>query len=157
MPVVSDTSPILGLTAIGHLELLHQQFGAVLISSAVLAELKTESDFRGTILIRKALKDGWLGSCEVQNIHLVQSLAFELDPGEAQAIALAIELGVQILIMDEYDGRAKSRAFGLRAVGILGILLRAKKEGQIESLKKPCKPCGARSVSLFPMTFIKRF
>ena len=36
MPAVSDTSPILGLAALSHLELLHEQFGAVFIPNAVL-------------------------------------------------------------------------------------------------------------------------
>jgi len=47
MPAVSDTSPILGLSAIGHLELLQEQFGAVFIPQAVLAELKN------------GIKNGW--------------------------------------------------------------------------------------------------
>lgn len=136
MPAVSDTSPILGLSAIGHLELLQQQFGAVLIPSTVLTELKIETDFRGTASIRKALESGWLEPREVQNILLVRSLAIDLDPGEAQAIALAVELDLQILIMDEHDGRIKARALGLKPVGVLGVLLRAKQEGRIKSLKE---------------------
>ena len=47
MPTVSDTSPILGMAIIGHLELLHEQFGAVFIPQAVLEELKIETEFRG--------------------------------------------------------------------------------------------------------------
>jgi len=135
MPAVSDTSPILGLAAIGKLELLQQQFGAVLIPPAVLAELKVETNFRGTTAIRAALEAGWLELCEVQNRRLVQTLAIELDPGEAEAIALAIELEYPVLVMDEHDGRAKARALGLKPVGILGILLLAKKNGQIKSIK----------------------
>ncbi len=60
MPVVSDTSPILGLSAIGHLELLQEQFEEVLIPQAVLAELKVGTDYHGTDAIQKALNDGWL-------------------------------------------------------------------------------------------------
>jgi predicted nucleic acid-binding protein len=45
MPVVSDTSPILGLSSIGHLELLQDQFGEVFIPQAVLAKLKREISF----------------------------------------------------------------------------------------------------------------
>ena len=47
MQVVSDTSPILGLSAIGLLDLLKIQFETVFIPQAVLEELKIETNFRG--------------------------------------------------------------------------------------------------------------
>jgi predicted nucleic acid-binding protein len=136
MPVVSDTSPLLGLAAIGHLELLREQFGAVLIPAAVLAELKLETDFRGVAPIRQAMEDNWLERREVQNTSLVQALSIELDRGEAEALALAIDLGLEIIIMDEQMGRTHARTMGLKSIGVLGILLRAKKTGRIPSLEK---------------------
>lgn len=135
MPAVSDASPILGLASIDQLELLHEQFGAVFIPQAVLAELKTETDFRGTSVIREALHSGWLETREVQNIPLVQALTMELDNGEAEALALATDLDIEIIVMDEHDGRMRARAMGLKTVGVIGILLRAKKEGKIQSLE----------------------
>ena len=60
MPVVSDTSPILGLSAIGLLNLLKAQFDSVFIPQAVLEELEVETNFRGTSTIQNALKNGWL-------------------------------------------------------------------------------------------------
>ena len=104
-------------------------------SQAVLKELKVESDFRGTASIRKALKDGWLEARHVKNVRLAQALSLELDKGEAEALALATDLGVEIIVMDEHDGRARARAMGIKTVGVLGILLRAKQEKRISSLK----------------------
>lgn len=135
MPTVSDTSPILGLAIIGHLELLHEQFGAVFIPQAVLEELKIETEFRGVPSIQDAIHEDWLQIRQVANTRLVQALALELDKGEAEAIALAIELETEIVILDEHQGRAKARAMGLRTVGVLGILLRAKQAGRILSLR----------------------
>lgn len=135
MPAVSDTSPLIGLASIGHLELLRQQFRAVFIPQAVLAELKTESLFRGIKAIRQALSEGWLDVRPVQNIALVRALSLELHLGEAEALALASDLEVEMLVMDERDGRARARAMGLNTVGILGVLLRAKRQGSIDSLK----------------------
>lgn len=135
MAVVSDTSPILALSAIGQLDLLEAQFGEVLIPEAVQAELKTETDFRGAKNIRQVLKEGWLRVQAVENTHLAQALAMELDYGEAEAIALALETQSQIILLDEHEGRTKARALGLQPIGVLGILLRAKKEGKIDSLR----------------------
>ena len=135
MPVVSNTSPILSLAAIQQLTLLKRQFGEILIPSAVLSELKTSSDFRGTKQIRQALRSGWIRKVEIQNLHLAQALALELDRGEAEAITLALQLNLREILMDEHDGRTRAKAMGLRPVGVLGVLLRAKREGNIPSVK----------------------
>lgn len=134
MPVVSDTSPLLGLSAIGYLELLKDQFGEVFIPQSVLAELKVETDFRGTSAIQQALSQGWLISKEIQNEPLAKSLLLELHKGEAEALTLAMDLGLDMIVMDERIGRERAKALGLKTVGILGVLLSAKKHGKIDSV-----------------------
>ena len=100
MPVVSDTSPLLGLAAIEQLELLHEQFGAVFIPEAVLAELKLDSGFRGAGLLRHALSAGWMEVKPIKNLPLVKSLTVELHLGEAEALTLATDLGIDLVVMD---------------------------------------------------------
>lgn len=134
MPAVSDTSPILGLAVIGRLALLREQFGEIYIPLAVLEELKTETNFRGVSAVQEALQDGWIISHEAQNKPLVQSLSVELNQGESEAIALATDMGVKIIVMDERLGRDRARNLGLQTIGVLGILLTAKKQGKIASL-----------------------
>lgn len=120
MPAVSDTSPILGLAIIGHLALLREQFGEIYIPLAVLEELKTETNFRGVPAVQEALQDGWIISHEAQNKPLVQSLSVELNQGESEAIALATDMGVKIIVMDERLGRDRARNLGLQTIGVLG-------------------------------------
>ena len=103
---------------------------------AVLDELKVETNFRGTSVIQEALKDGWLEPHQVQNKPLAQALSLELDKGESEAIALAVDLKIEMLVMDESIGRERARAMGLQTVGVLGVLLNAKKHKQIKSIKK---------------------
>jgi hypothetical protein len=57
-----------------------------------------------------------------------------LDRGEAEAIALAMELQADLTLLDERDGRKLAKALGLKVIGVLGILLRANKEGKLSSL-----------------------
>jgi len=135
MPAVSDTSPILGLAVISQLALLREQFGEIYIPLAVLEELKTETNFRGVPAVQEALQDGWVVSREVQNKPLVKSLSVELNQGESEAIALATDLGVKIIVMDERLGRDRARNLGLQTIGVLGVLLTAKKHGRLASLK----------------------
>ncbi|WP_223257355.1 DUF3368 domain-containing protein [Phormidesmis priestleyi] len=58
-----------------------------------------------------------------------------LDRGEAEAIALAIELKADWTLLDEREGRKVAKSLGLKVTGVLGILLRAKQLGEIESLQ----------------------
>ena len=135
MAAVSNTSPILNLAIIDRLDLVREQFAEVLIPPAVHTELQPESDLAGAGAIRQAIQAGWLRVAQLQDTHLVHALALELDEGEAAAIALALEFRARPILMDEHDGRAKAKALGLEPIGVLGILLRAKRDGSLDSVK----------------------
>ncbi|MBC3787825.1 DUF3368 domain-containing protein [Spirosoma utsteinense] len=68
-------------------------------------------------------------------MDVVATLADELDPGEAEAIALALEIKADYLIIDELKGRHKAETLGLRIVGLLGVLIQAKKAGYIQTVE----------------------
>lgn len=77
----------------------------------------------------------WVERAEVSNRQLVRSLRQELDPGEAEAIALAVEINADWLLMDERLGRQTARHFGLGYIGLIGILKVAKRRGEIAALR----------------------
>jgi predicted nucleic acid-binding protein len=79
--------------------------------------------------------DGWIKPQALRADKVARLLAADLDPGEAQAIALALELSADLILMDERDGRSVAERAGLRVTGVLGVLLRAKKDGQIPLIK----------------------
>lgn len=134
MLVVSNTSPILNLAIIGQLELIRQQFGQVQIPLAVLSELKVLEDRPGSKEIQVAVDTGWIEVQEVSSQLSVQLLQQVLDQGESEAITLAIDLKADRILLDERDGRKIAKSLGLKVIGVLGILLRAKKEGKLSSL-----------------------
>ncbi|MCC7491390.1 MAG: DUF3368 domain-containing protein [Fimbriimonadaceae bacterium] len=134
MPAVSDTSPLLNLAIIDQLVLLPQQFGEVWVPPAVLTELQAESTRPGSSSLREALRLNWLQERLVRQPALCHELALRLDSGEAAAIALALEQRPEVVLIDERDGRAVATALGLPVTGVLGVLLRAKRDGQITSL-----------------------
>lgn len=135
MPVVSDTSPLLNLAIIGRLELLREQFEVILMPPAVVAELKLESDLPGAADLRQAMQAKWLDIVSLSEPNVARALRHDLDDGEAEAIALSLQLGHSMILIDEHDGRAVARMMGLTPVGILGVLLRAKRQGRLESLQ----------------------
>ncbi|MCB0636579.1 MAG: DUF3368 domain-containing protein, partial [Lewinella sp.] len=65
----------------------------------------------------------------------VMQLLTELDLGESESIALALERDAEYLIIDEYRGRMIAETYGIRIVGVLGLLIKAKQEGLIPSVK----------------------
>lgn len=133
MIVVSDTSPITNLAAIGHLELLRSLFGSVLVPDAVVAELRAcEVGTPGFVDLDP---NDWLVARPIVEPAVAAALSMDLDLGEAQAIALALESGADVVLMDERRGRRLAQRLGLRTLGVLGVLVKAKRERRIEHVK----------------------
>jgi len=135
MIVVSDTSAITNLAAILYLQLLPQLYGQVVIPKAVFCELvNIDPPVPGTLEVQTAL---WIEVREVTNVELVKSLQHQarLDMGESEAIALALELKADLLLIDERRGRNEASRLGVRITGLLGILIEAKKKNLIIAVK----------------------
>jgi predicted nucleic acid-binding protein len=130
--VVSDTSPLRALNHLGHTELLRTLYGEILIPPAVASELAVP---RGKGKPLDVSQFPYITIQAPQNSVQLQTLSLKLDSGEAQAIALAIEVQAEILLIDESDGRAAATLAGLKHVGVLGILTRAKREGLISTIR----------------------
>lgn len=135
MIVVSDTSPLSGLAIVGYLCLLKQLYQRVLIPPAVLDELVRggEDDER----IALVLSLDWIEIQQPTNSQLVETLESDcnLDRGEAEAIALAVELGADELLIDERLGRREALRLGLSITGLLGILLVAKRRELVKAIR----------------------
>jgi predicted nucleic acid-binding protein len=114
MLVVSDTSPVLNLAIIGQLDLLNRQFGEVWLPQAVTDELRIEQDLPGAIAVRTARQAGWLLTERVKDRVRVAILQRDLDSGEAEAIALALQKHAEWLLLDERDARRIAKSLGLK-------------------------------------------
>ncbi len=133
MTVVSNTSPITNLAGIGQLDLLHQLYSTVTIPQAVYNEMAgIGRTVPGTLEVQTL---PWIETQSVSDLNQVVSLRTVLDQGEAEAIALALELDAELLIIDESPGRAISRQYGINIIGVLGVLLEAKRQGLIVAIK----------------------
>ncbi|MEQ8960720.1 MAG: DUF3368 domain-containing protein, partial [Coleofasciculus sp. C2-GNP5-27] len=118
---------------INHLHLLHQLYGTVLIPEAVYQEL-TDPNFPVAGATEVQTFD-WIQTCAVRDRTLVEALSSELDIGEAEAIALAVEIQADQVLIDERRGRLIATRLNLRYVGILGILVEAKSQSLIAEVK----------------------
>jgi len=126
MIVVSDTTAITSLLQVGQCDLLARLYGVVLIPQAVHQEL----------LVAHLVLPDFLCVEPAHNRAEVQRLQSELDLGEAEAIVLAKEKTADLLLMDEAEGRRVALREGVSIIGLLGVLVQAKRSGLILSVRE---------------------
>ncbi|MDJ0898686.1 MAG: DUF3368 domain-containing protein [Xenococcus sp. MO_188.B8] len=133
MIIVSNTSPIFYLSTIGQLNLLRQLYNEILIPTTVFNEITNVGNT--DVSARVVPELSWIKTQSAADQALVRTLSKELDPGEAKAIALAVELKADRLIIDERLGRSAALRLGLKITGVLGILVAAKRSNLIQEIK----------------------
>ena len=134
MRAVSNSSPIMNLAAIGRLGLIKLKFGNVVIPDAVWCEVVI--DGKGKRGAQDVENSDWITIQSVRDKALVKALEKDLDSGESEAITLAVENNADVLLLDDKSARLIAANLGLNIIGIVGILIWAKKEGVIEQLSK---------------------
>ena len=127
MIVVADSSPLIVLVNIRHVEILPALFREVVIPPQIASEL---ADSKRPPAVQDFIHDKppWL---QVQAPVSVEAIP-ELHEGECAAISLASELKADLLLIDESDGRAAARARHLQITGTIGILQRAAEQGLLD-------------------------
>lgn len=131
--VVSNATPLIALDACNHLDLLRALYGRLIIPEEVDRELSRGG---GTALPAglTAAHRVWIEVRPVSNPPSA-ALLTRLDAGEAEVIALALEIGASLVLIDEKIGLKVAREEGLKAIGSVGILLLAKKKGLLLEVK----------------------
>lgn len=127
MIVISDTSPINYLLQIGLIDLLHNLFGRVIIPQAVYAELQHKGAPKVVSDWASRLPD-WV---EVQAASALEP-GLNLGAGEREAIALALSLKADALLLDERKGRREALARGVTVSGTLNVLEQASERGLVD-------------------------
>ncbi len=120
--IISDSTTIITLLNIDKLEILHNLFDVVYLPQRVYNEIvideKIELD-RSFFIIK-----------EIKDRRLYSILLKALDSGEAEAIILAMEMNLS-LIIDERKGRKVAKNLGINIFGFIGLLLLNHKNGYL--------------------------
>ncbi len=112
-----------------------QLYGKVLIPPAVHQGLRPGSDRPGAQLLAEALRVGWPGVQAPQDVSERTVLSRLLDAGEVEAILLAEQVPCRFLLIDDRKGRAIAQQRNLPTVGVAGLLLAAKTQALIPSVR----------------------
>lgn len=132
MRVLSNTSPLMNLAAIGRLQLLPTLFGEVLTTPAVLDELEAGGTGAPGADARQW---SWLSVYPPRSSDTVRTLSLQLDRGEAETIAAALELKPDLVLIDEKLARHAAASLGLAPLGTVGVLLAAKQRGLLPLIR----------------------
>lgn len=130
MIVVSDTSPVSYLVLIQEAQLLEALFREVLIPVAVAGELRHPRS-PAPLGAFMAAPPPWLRVHERGPAGARPKLA-ALDEGEREALELALELGADLVLLDDRAAREAARGLGLRVTGVLGVLDAAARRGLVD-------------------------
>jgi predicted nucleic acid-binding protein len=130
MLAVADTGPLHYLILIGHADLFGQLLERVLIPDAVHGELcnpGAPASVRNWI----ASPPPWLSADPVPSAAL-DTVDASLDDGERAAIALAVQVRSDLVLMDDRAGVAVAQAKGFVVTGTLGLLVRGARRGLLD-------------------------
>lgn len=120
--IISDTSCLIVFAKINELDLLRRLFTEIVTTDEVADEF-------GQVL------PDWISVQSVKNKYYQEELKLKVDSGEASAIALAVENHDSLLIVDDFKARKLATSLGIDIIGSIGILVKAKNEGVIVSVK----------------------
>ena len=116
--IVSDTTTPIILGKLGRFDLLERLFSKIYIPKEVMREISKKSDG----VCEEIEKNELFEVKEIENMAFFSLLNGILDRGESEAIVLAKELKL-ILLIDEKKGRSIAKDMGLNIIGLLGILI----------------------------------
>ncbi|HXC37177.1 MAG TPA: DUF3368 domain-containing protein [Candidatus Acidoferrales bacterium] len=132
MTVIADTSVILNLCCVQQQELLRAIFREVIVPPEVSWEFARATSayprFAGLSMPE------WIRQQPPRAIPEAVRSVSKLDPGEIAAIALALEITADALLIDEAEGRRAARQLGLTTIGVAGILVRARMSGLLPAI-----------------------
>lgn len=141
MSAVSNSSPLIYLSALGDLNLLHRLLGAIVIPQAVYREVVLSGIVNGSAQPGakevQQVMGTWLTLVEVEDQSAVARLQHVtgMHEGECEAITLAGQLGIATVVLDDQHAVREAEIQGMTIVRTPALYLAAKRAGIIEQIK----------------------
>ena len=131
--IVVDTSPLIAIAIMDLFPVLNKLFKQIIVPEAVVNECMHDLSKPQSAIIKQALNDHVIQQEKVVNTEYCRLLGQILDPGEAAAICVAKELNA-IALIDEKVGRKIAVREGVKCIGSLYVLTKAKQNNYIVSV-----------------------
>ncbi len=129
LKVIVNSTPLIVLSNINHLDLLKKLYTDIYIPQAVFDEITAKND-SACHQIKNNLD--WIHICKINNETQKRMYQAKLHAGEVEVMILAQETQDKILlIIDDNAAKKTAKFLGLKVTGTLGVILKAKKENMI--------------------------
>lgn len=137
--LICNATPLIAFARINQLPLFEQIVGSVLIPTAVATELSVYgAQGAGAVILAE---HSWIQVRSLTSRQQVDLLLPTLDLGEAEVIALALEVKASLVLMDELTGHKVAESVGLSVTGSVGLLIRAKQKKLVPSIRPLLSKC----------------
>ncbi len=133
--VIFNSSPIINLSKINSLDLIKKIYKQILIPKAVYNEVVIKGTNRDNIYkIEELISTQTIKIATVNNQEIIKVFAKDLDYGESEVLALALQLNADLVVIDETDARNIADIYNLNKTGFIGILIKAQEVGYTDSV-----------------------
>jgi predicted nucleic acid-binding protein len=132
MKAVFNSSPIIFLVKLGMIKAASGLFDRIVIPSLVYSEVRQKPDASAEA-VEELLKGKHVSVSTAENERFVNALGRRFGKGESEAIALSIETGADLVILDDHAARVEAMRLGLPVRGTLGIIRRLMENGAFDS------------------------
>jgi len=128
---VINASPIILYGRIGRLDIIERLAPSVLVPETVIEEIRKGGHKDDTA--KQAIT--WAEQYKYPDIEIPPSVErWDLGQGESQVISISLQ-GRRWAVLDDRMARRCVNAHGLQMIGSLGIILRAKNSGVVDSAR----------------------
>ena len=131
--VIVNTTPLIALAGIGHLNVLEKLYGEVTIPRAVYNEICAKPDTECAKQLQQALD--WIAIEDIVNTEAKMYYKTQLHDGEVEVMILAKEKQADLIIVDDNNAKKHAKYLGLPVTGTIGVLIKAKNLGIVSALK----------------------
>ena len=133
--VIFNSSPIINLSKINSLDLIKKIYKQILIPKAVYNEVLIKGTNKDNIYkIEELINTQIIKIAIVNNQEIIKVFAKDLDYGESEVLALALQLNADLVVIDETDARNIADIYNLNKTGFIGILIKAQEAGYISTI-----------------------
>ncbi len=117
--IIADTSSLIILTKLDELDILRKVFGKIYVTDKIAEEFKYQLPT-------------WIEIVTIE-FEEYKAIAEIIDEGEASAIVMSLKTQNSLIILDDIRVRKYAISLGINVIGTLGVLIKAQKEGKINS------------------------
>ena len=130
--VIVNSTPLIILSNINHLDLLKKLYSEIYIPEAVFNEVTEKADSACQQIEKNT---DWIHVCKITDESQKRMYQAKLHTGEVEVMILAQEKPeADLVILDDNAAKKTAKFLGLKVTGSLGVILKAKKTGIIKEV-----------------------